>query len=68
MQIILNLFLTNYNIMVMKPKIIFPPISFLFLLSACQSNQESHLVQFTGEVSEHKWTLKDLDADLPSDW
>lgn len=54
--------------MVMKPGIIITLISFLFLLSACQSNRESYVVQFTGELSEHKWAFKDLDADLPSDW
>lgn len=68
LQIILNLFLTNCNFMVMKPGIIITLISFLFLLSACQSNRESYVVQFTGELSEHKWAFKDLDADLPSDW
>jgi hypothetical protein len=52
----------------MKSKIIFTLFCFLFLLSACQSSQESHLVQFTGESSEHQWALKDLDAELPSDW
>jgi len=54
--------------MVMKPIIIFLSICFLFLLFACQSNPESHVVKFTGELSEHKWALKNLDADLPSDW
>ena len=29
---------------------------------------ESRQVVFDGAVSEHKWTLKELSPDLPSDW
>jgi len=29
---------------------------------------ESKSVKFNGRISEHKWSLKELDLDLPTDW
>lgn len=42
---------------------------FLSLLSmlAC-GGEEARLVTFEGETSEHKWTLAELNSNLPSDW
>lgn len=42
-------------------------IVFLFLFTGC-SKEKSWSVKFEGDVSEHKWAIKDLNPELPSDW
>src|ERR1035437_3099250 len=39
----------------------------LLLASGCNGTRTQRVV-FTGAQSEHKWTLKELNPDLPSDW
>ena len=38
------------------------------LCCAGSAGAETRQVVFDGAVSEHKWALKDLNAELPSDW
>ncbi len=42
--------------------------SVLFFSTACFTDEEILRVVFEGTISEHKWALKDLDPELPSDW
>lgn len=42
--------------------------SLLLLLCAGFTNAETRRVVFEGATSEHRWTLKDLNPELPSDW
>jgi len=43
-------------------------IASLAFLTAGLAATATQPVVFQGEVSEHKWALKDLNPDLPSDW
>jgi len=43
-------------------------IIFLLLVPGCTSKEKTHTVIFEGAVSESKWSLKDLNPELPSDW
>ena len=45
-------------------------VSLLWLLTsgALASDTDTKQVTFEGAKSEHKWTLKDLNPELPSDW
>ena len=40
----------------------------LILLTSCNSKREPFTVNFDGEYSEKKWSVKDLNNDLPYDW
>ena len=40
----------------------------LLFCTSCKEKQTSYSVQFEGERSKHKWAIKDLNPDLPSDW
>jgi hypothetical protein len=42
-------------------------VSFL-LLAGCTSKREPEVVKFEGKISEKKWAIKELNAELPSDW
>lgn len=42
-------------------------ISFL-IITSCAKKAEPFLVKFQGKVSEKKWSIKELNPDLPSDW
>ena len=38
------------------------------LLTACSTKNKPVIVTFTGNLSEKKWAIKELNPDLPSDW
>ena len=40
----------------------------LILLTSCNSKQKPFTVNFDGEYSEKKWSIKELNRDLPVDW
>lgn len=42
--------------------------SIVFILSGCVSKERSFVAKFEGDVSEQKWSIKDLNPELPSDW
>ena len=42
--------------------------SFYILLASCSREEKSFIAKFEGEVSEHKWAIKDLNPELPLDW
>ncbi len=52
----------------MKPSVIASLILSVFLLPGCSGKQEPKLVKFEGKYTEKKWAIKELNADLPSDW
>ena len=38
------------------------------LLTACSTKNKPVIVTFSGNLSEKKWAIKELNSDLPSDW
>ncbi|MEO8662774.1 MAG: hypothetical protein ABI693_30210 [Bryobacteraceae bacterium] len=46
----------------------FQSAALLFLLTQSVASAASQHAVFEGAESEHKWALKELSADLPSDW
>jgi hypothetical protein len=50
----------------MKVKFIISSLALLLL--ACSENNRSFKVKFEGDVAEKKWSIKELNPDLPSDW
>jgi len=42
--------------------------SFAFVLSGCTSKEKSFIAKFEGDVSEQKWSIKELNPELLSDW
>lgn len=40
----------------------------LLLMAGCGEKNEPQTVKFEGKIFEHKWALKELNSDLPSDW
>lgn len=52
----------------MKPFLNFITCSFLVLLAACTTNNETLFVQFEDESFQKNWTLTDLNPEIPSDW
>lgn len=43
-------------------------IFFLFILVACATQDETHVVQFEGESFQKNWAISDLDPEIPADW
>jgi hypothetical protein len=52
----------------MKNLLLFLMVMFLLLFTYCNKAKETFLVNFEGETKEQKWAIKELNADLPSDW
>jgi hypothetical protein len=52
----------------MKNLSLFIRILILLLLTACSSKKEPFIVKFEGEIKEQKWSIKELNHDLPADW
>jgi hypothetical protein len=52
----------------MKNLFLFLKIIFLLLFAACNEKKEPFIVKFEGEIKEQKWSIKELNPDLPSDW
>jgi hypothetical protein len=40
----------------------------LFLFAGCKQKDNTITIEFKGAVSEHKWAIKDINPELPSDW
>jgi len=43
-------------------------VLFLLLFIGCNTVKEPVTVNFQGEITEQKWAINELNADLPSDW
>jgi hypothetical protein len=56
----------NFKILFMKTIIYLCLVS--LVLSACPAKEDSVVARFEGELSRHKWALKDINPDLPADW
>ncbi|MCU0455709.1 MAG: hypothetical protein MUE74_05345 [Bacteroidales bacterium] len=43
-------------------------LSILLLITGCSGKDKTFIASFSGEVSEQKWAISDLNPELPSDW
>ena len=52
----------------MKTVILSTIIPVLLIICACSEKNRTIVIKFEGDLSEEKFSVKDLDPDLPSDW
>ncbi|MBK7626866.1 MAG: hypothetical protein IPJ16_06640 [Bacteroidales bacterium] len=52
----------------MKKNLLIIQFLSILLLTGCSSKQESFTVNFTGKTSETKWSVSQLNQEIPADW